>query len=875
MTDTTPITDRIEPIDLNAEMQRSYIEYAMSVIVSRALPDVRDGLKPVHRRVIYAMFDGGYRPDRGFNKCARVVGDVMGHYHPHGDSAIYDALVRLVQDWTLRYPLVQGQGNFGTPGDDPAAAPRYTECRMAPLAMEMVRDIHEDTVDFGDNYDGKTQEPQVLPARFPNLLVNGSAGIAVGMATQIPPHNLREVADAVQWLLANPEADRDQLLEATMDRIKGPDFPTGAQVMGKTGIDDAYRTGRGSITMRAVVEVEEIQNRQCLVVTELPYQVNPDSLAKKIADLVNDGRLGGIADLRDETSGRTGQRLVIVLKRDAVAKVVLNNLFKHTQLQQTFGANMLALVDGVPRTLPISAFIRHWVDHQIEVIVRRTRYRLRRAEEQIHILRALLKALDALDEVIALIRRSATVDVAREGLIEMLGIDEIQARAILDMQLRRLAALERQKIIDEHDKLEAMIIDFQDILDRPERQRHIISTELGEIVDKYGDDRRTEIFPFDGDVSMEDLITQEDVVVTITRGGYAKRTKVTEYRPQNRGGKGRRGAALRADDVVGHFFTTSTHHWLLFFTNKGRVYRAKAYEIPEGGPTGKGQHVANLMAFQPGEEIAQVMALPNYEEHSYLLLATRNGLVKKTKLTDYDSPRSGGLIAVNLRDGDELVSAGLAEATDDAVLVSVKGQSVRFKTTDEALRPTGRATSGVTGMKFREDDHLLAMQIVPEGTDPYVFVVFETGMAKRTPLSAYRVQGRGGLGIKVAKATEKGGDLVGALTVSDGDEVLVVMERGNVVRSAIDQVRATGRDTAGVKFATPGKNDSIVAVARNAETALSDEVETVEGEVTPADSGAETAAAQPDGVTSGQVEPDSGTEPEAQAPEEPGTGGEL
>lgn len=883
MTDVTPTTDRIEAIDLNAEMQRSYIEYAMSVIVSRALPDVRDGLKPVHRRVLYAMYDGGYRPERGFNKCARVVGDVMGHYHPHGDGAIYDALVRLVQDWTLRYPLVQGQGNFGTPGDDPAAAPRYTECRMAPLAMEMVRDIHEDTVDFGDNYDGKTQEPRVLPARFPNLLVNGSAGIAVGMATQIPPHNLREVSEAVQWLLANPEADRDQLMEATMARIQGPDFPTGAQVMGRSGIEDAYRTGRGSIIMRAVVEVEEIQGRQCLVVTELPYQVNPDSLAKKIADLVNDGRLGGIADLRDETSGRTGQRLVVVLKRDAVAKVVLNNLFKHTQLQQTFGANMLALVDGVPRTLPISAFIRHWVDHQIEVIVRRTQYRLRRAEEQIHILRALLKALDALDEVIALIRRSATVDVAREGLIELLGIDEIQARAILDMQLRRLAALERQKITDEHDKLEAMIIDFQDILDRPERQRDIVSTELGEIVDKYGDDRRTKIVPFDGDVSMEDLIAQEDVVVTITRGGYAKRTKVTEYRPQNRGGKGRRGAALRADDVVGHFFTTSTHHWLLFFTNKGRVYRAKGYELPEGGPTGKGQHVANLMAFQPGEEIAQVLALPDYQQSSYLLLATRNGLVKKTRLSDYDSPRSGGLIAVNLREGDELVSAGLAEAQDDVVLVSVKGQSVRFTATDEALRPTGRSTSGVTGMKFRAGDNLLAMQVVAADSEPYLFVVFETGMAKRTPLSAYRVQGRGGLGIKVAKATERGGDLVGALTVSDGDEVLVVMERGNVVRSAIDQVRATGRDTAGVKFATPGKNDSIVAVARNAETALVvDEEAAVEesgdagvAEVLVTELEDQAASTQADGVTSGQVEPDAGTESDEQAPEEPSTGGEL
>nr|WP_269813215.1 DNA gyrase subunit A [Ornithinimicrobium sediminis] len=868
MTDNTPaITDRIEAVDLNAEMQRSYIEYAMSVIVSRALPDVRDGLKPVHRRVIYAMYDGGYRPDRGYNKCARVVGDVMGHYHPHGDGAIYDALVRLVQDWSMRYPLVDGQGNFGTPGDDPAAAPRYTECRMAALAMEMVRDIHEETVDFGDNYDGKTQEPQVLPARFPNLLVNGSAGIAVGMATQIPPHNLREVAEGVQWLLDHPEATREELLEALIERIKGPDFPTGALILGRRGIEEAYRTGRGSVIMRAVVEVEEIQGRQCLVVTELPYQVNPDSLAKKIAELVNDGKLGGIADLRDETSGRTGQRLVVVLKRDAVAKVVLNNLYKHTQLQQSFGANMLALVDGVPRTLPLSSFVRHWVDHQIEVIVRRTTYRLRRAEEQIHILRGLLKALDALDEVIALIRRSATVEDAREGLIEMLEIDELQARAILDMQLRRLAALERQKIIEEHDRLEAMIIDFQDILDRPERQRQIVSDELAEIVEKYGDERRSRIVPFDGDMSMEDLIPEEDVVVTITRGGYAKRTKVSEYRPQHRGGKGRRGAALRADDVVGHFFTTSTHHWLLFFTNLGRVYRAKAYEIPEGGPTGKGQHVANLMAFQPGEEIAQVLALRDYEQSPYLLLATRNGLVKKTRLSDYDSPRSGGLIAVNLRDGDELVSAGLASAEDDVLLVSVKGQSVRFTATDEALRPMGRATSGVTGMKFRGEDRLLSMQVIAEGTEPYVFVVFESGMAKRTPVTAYRQQGRGGLGIKVAKATDRGGDLVGALTVEDGDEVLVVMERGNVVRSAIDQVRVTGRDTAGVIFATPGKGDSIVAVARNAESELAEAVEALEVEQDAASEG-------DDGVPSeARVSPDDAPE-RSDAPPEAGTGGD-
>ena len=825
--------DRVEAVDLNTEMQRSYIEYAMSVIVSRALPDVRDGLKPVHRRIVYAMYDGGYRPDRGYNKCARVVGDVMGHYHPHGDTAIYDALVRLVQDWSLRYPLVDGQGNFGSRGNDGAAAPRYTECRMAPIAMEMVRDIGEETVDFIPNYDGKTLQPSVLPSRFPNLLVNGSAGIAVGMATQIPPHNLREVAKGAEFYLKHPEIGREELLEHLLTIIKGPDFPTGALIMGHRGIEDAYRTGRGSIIMRAIVNVEEIGNRQALVVTELPYQVNPDMLALKIADLVKDGKLAGISDIQDHTSGRTGQRLVIVLKRDAVAKVVLNNLYKHTQLQTTFGANMLALVDEVPRTLPLDGFIRHWVDHQIEVILRRTEYRLRKAEADIHLLRGYLKALDMLDEVIALIRASRTVEIARDGLIELLDIDEVQASAILNMQLRRLAALEREKIQHDHDELQAMIEQYESIIASPQRQRDIVSEELAGIVEKYGDERRTEIFPFDGDMSMEDLIPEEDVVVTITRGGYAKRTRVDQYRSQKRGGKGVKGASLRGEDVVEHFFTTTTHHWLLFFTNLGRVYRAKGYELPEGSRDSKGQHVANLMAFQPGEQIAQVLAIHDYAQADYLVLATRAGLVKKTLLHDYDSNRSGGLIAVNLREGDELVGAGLASNRDDLLLVSLKGQSVRFTATDTALRPMGRSTSGVTGMKFRADDHLLAMAVVEEGESPDVFVVFENGLAKRTPVAEYRLQGRGGLGIQVAKISDKGGDLVGALTVSETDEVMVVMERGKIVRSRVDEVRHTGRSTMGVKFATPDKGDSIVAVARNAESIVESEL----GLDDPAESG--------------------------------------
>ncbi|WP_125614137.1 DNA gyrase subunit A [Specibacter cremeus] len=825
----TIAADRVEQVDLQTEMQRSYLDYAMAVIVGRALPDVRDGLKPVHRRVLYAMFDGGYRPDRAFNKCARVVGEVMGQYHPHGDTAIYDALVRLIQDWTMRYPLALGQGNFGSPGNDGAAAPRYTETKMAPLAMEMVRDIDEETVDFQDNYDGKNQEPTILPARFPNLLVNGSSGIAVGMATNIPPHNLREVAEGVQWYLANPTVGREELLEALIARIKGPDFPTGAQILGRKGIEEAYRTGRGSITMRAVVNVEEIQGRTCLVVTELPYQANPDNLAIKIAELVKDGRIAGIADLRDETSGRTGQRLVIVLKRDAVAKVVLNNLYKHTQLQDNFGANMLAIVDGVPRTLPLDAFIRHWVTHQMDVIVRRTQFRLRKAEEEAHIQRALLKALNALDAVIALIRASSTSEEARDGLMDLLDIDEIQAKAILDMQLRKLAALEHQKIQERHDQLELMIAEFNRILASPEVQRGIVSDELAEITDKYGDDRRTEIMMgYDPNMSMEDLIPEEEMVVTITRGGYVKRTRSDNYRSQHRGGKGIKGAQLRGDDVVEHFFVTTTHHWLLFFTNLGRVYRAKAYELMEAGRDAKGQHVANLLAFQPDEKIAQVMDLRDYLQEPYLVLATRNGLVKKTRLEDYDTNRSAGVIAINLRDDDELVSAQLVSETDDLLLVSRKGQSIRFTATDEALRPMGRATSGVTGMKFRGTDELLAAAVVTD--DSFVFVVTEGGYAKRTAVDEYRLQGRGGLGIKVAKLVEDRGDLVGALIVQEDDEVLVVMGSGKVVRSNVAEVPAKGRDTMGVVFAKPDKNDRIIEVARNSERGLDNDADNEGGD---------------------------------------------
>ena len=809
--------DRVSQVDLQTEMQQSYLDYAMAVIVGRALPDVRDGLKPVHRRVIYAMYDGGYRPDRGFNKCARVVGEVMGHFHPHGDLAIYDTLVRLTQDWVMRYPLATGQGNFGSPGNDGAAAPRYTETKMAPLAMEMVRDIHEDTVDFMPNYDGKNQEPTVLPARFPNLLANGSAGIAVGMATNIPPHNMRELADGVQWALQHPDASREELLEALMQRIQGPDFPTGARILGRKGIEDMYRTGRGSIPMRAVVNVEEIDGRTCLVVTELPYQANPDNLAIKIADLVKDHKIQGIADLRDETSGRTGQRLVIVLKRDAVPKVVLNNLYKHTELQQNFSANMLALVDGVPRTLSLDAFIIHWVNHQIDVIVRRTKHRLKKAKALAHIQVALLMALDVLDDVIALIRKSPTVDESREGLKKLLGIDDDQANAILDMQLRRLAALERQKIQDTYDALMEEIAGYERILASETLQREVISEELTDIVERFGDDRRTEIVRgYDGDMSVEDLIPVEEMVVTITQGGYVKRTRSDNYRAQNRGGKGIRGAQLRGQDVVEHFFVTTTHHWIAFFTNFGRVYRLKCYELAEAARDARGQHVANVLAFQPGEQIQQVLALENYEQSPYLVLATRNGLVKKTRLEEYDTNRTAGVIAVNLREGDELVSAGLASEHDDLMLVSKKGMSVRFTATDDALRPMGRATSGVTGMKFRAGDELLGMSVVRDDEASFVFTVTDSGYAKRSPVSDYRVQGRGGLGIKVANLPEDRGELVGFKVVQEDDEILVVMQSGKVVRTAVNQVSPTGRDTMGVIFAKPDKKDHILAVAKNA-----------------------------------------------------------
>jgi len=815
--------DRIETVDLQVEMARSYLDYAMSVIVGRALPDVRDGLKPVHRRVLYAMYDAGYRPDKGYYKSSRIVGDVMGNYHPHGDTAIYDTVVRLAQHWSLRYPLVDGNGNFGSPGNDPAAAMRYTEARLSPIAMEMMRDIDEDTVNFSPNYDGRSQEPDVLPSRFPNLLVNGSAGIAVGMATNIPPHNLREITEGVIYSLNNPDLKPEELLKELLKIVKGPDFPTKALIVGRTGIEEAYRTGRGSVTMRAVVQVEEINKRTCLVVSELPYQVNPDNLALKIAELVKDGKIKGIADVRDEGNERLGQRLVIVLQSSAIPKVVLNNLYKQTQLQDTFGANMLALVDGVPRTLRLDEFIKFYIQHQVEVIIRRTKYRLAEKEKRAHILQGYLKALDALDAVIALIRASTTPEEARTGLMKLLDVDEVQANAILDMQLRRIAALERQKINDEYNGLMADIVELNEILASEAKQRQIIISELTDLTAKYGDERRTQIVASEGDFSAEDLIPDQDAVVTITRTGYAKRTNADLYKSQRRGGRGVKGAALKQDDVVDHFFVASTHDWLLFFTNQGRVYRAKVHELPDAGRDARGQHVANLMAFKPEETIAQVLSIKDYAASPYLVLATKFGLVKKTPLTEYDSPRSGGLIAISLKPGDEVVSAALINKGDELLLVSKKAMSLRFAADEESLRPMGRSTSGVIGMKFRANDELLTMARIDSQTaDSFVFTATDGGYGKKTPIDEYRLQGRGGIGIKAAKIDENSrGSLVSALVLSNSDEILAITSAGTVMRTPAAEVRQTGRDSMGVRLVNLDEGVALLSVTQNREDEIS------------------------------------------------------
>jgi DNA gyrase subunit A len=744
----------------------------------------------------------------------------MGQYHPHGDSAIYDTLVRLTQAWSLRYPLAQGQGNFGSPGNDSAAASRYTEVRMAQLAMEMVRDIDQDTVDFTPNYDGKNLEPTVLPSRFPNLLVNGSSGIAVGMATNIPPHNLTEVAAGVQWALDHPDATREELLEALMERITGPDFPTGGQIVGRRGIQDAYRTGRGSVTMRAVTEItEDKRGRTIIAITQLPYQVNPDNLLERIAELVEQGKVGGIADLVDESSSRTGMRIVVVLKRDAVPKVVLNNLFKYTQLQDNFGANMLALVDGVPRTLTLDAFVTNWIEHQVEVIQRRTAYRLRIAEERVHILIGLLKAIDRIDEVITLIRASESASVAQSGLMKLLDIDEIQAQAILDMQLRKLAALERNELQTQHDKLMAEIADYKDILSNLTRQRSIVSEELAEIVNKFGDERRTTIVADENDVTHEDLIAVEPIVVTLSADGYIKRTKAALYRSQKRGGRGVKGAALKQDDVVTNFFVTTTHHWILFFTNRGRVFRVKAYELTDTGRDARGQHVANLLSLAPEEQVVEVQDLRDYSQAKYLVLATRNGVIKKSRLTDYDSSRSTGLVAITLRDEDDVVSAQLVNDEDDLLLVSKMGYSVRCHADDATLRPMGRTAGGVIGIRFKtDDDYLLKMEVAT--ADSFVVTVTEGGWAKRTSIEEWNAKGRGTQGVRAMRLVEKRGGLAGALICAADDEIFAIASNGVVIRTRVDEIRAAGRDTMGVSFMKVGDDDQVVAVARSSAASM-------------------------------------------------------
>ncbi|MDR1862214.1 MAG: DNA gyrase subunit A [Candidatus Ancillula sp.] len=846
--DQVVLHGKITQVNLQQEMQTAYLDYAMSVIIGRALPDVRDGLKPVHRRVIYAMYDGGYRPEKGYNKCSRVVGDVMGKYHPHGDSAIYDTLVRLVQAWSLRYPLVEGQGNFGSPGDDGAAAPRYTECKMNNLSMEMVRDIDKDTVDFEPNYDGKNMEPSVLPARFPNLLANGSEGIAVGMATKIPTHNLHELGEACEWVLDHPDATREEILENAMRFIKGPDFPTGATILGHKGIADAYRTGRGLIIMRANVEIEEIKGRQVLVAKSLPYQVNPDNVLRKLQELVKEGRVDGVQDARDESSGRTGMRIVVLLKKDAVAKVVLNNLFKHTQLQETFGANMLALVDGVPKTLSLDQFLLHWVNHQVDVICRRTEYLLKEAKERQHILEGYLKALDAIDEVIALIRGSKDVEEARLKLIDFLSIDDLQARAILAMQLSRLAALERQKIQDEYDELTRKVIDFEDILATPMRQGSIIKDELRQIVEKFGNPRRTEILPFGAEVDIEDLIPEEEVVVTLTRGGFIKRTRSDQYRATKRGSKGMKGAKLRDEDVVQNFFVSTTHSWLLFFTNTGRVFRLKGYELPEGGRDSKGQHINNLLELPPTEEVTKVLDLRTFDDAKYLVFATKRGVIKKTLLSEFRNIRTNGLKAINLREDDrgnkdELVSVNLANDDDSIIMISKGARAVRTTLHEDKIRTLSRIAAGIRGIKFKEDDELLSALVVPktdgnsavcplegdttESGDTTqevelldLITVTESGYAKRTPIDEYAIKGRGGFGMKAAGVTEKKGKLVGAVLTSQTDELLVMMESGKVSRSRVADIRQTSRATQGVIFAKPDADDAIILVSKNMERDL-------------------------------------------------------
>ena len=797
---------RVEPIQLEDEMQRSYLDYAMSVIVSRALPDVRDGLKPVQRRILWSMIESGLRPDRPHRKSVAAVGEVLKKYHPHGDQSVYDALVRMAQDWVMRAPLIDGHGNFGSVDGDPPAAYRYTEARLAPMAMELLRDIDSETVDFVPNFDGYEQQPVVLPGRYPNLLVNGAAGIAVGMATNIPPHNLGEIIDATTHYLDNPEATTADLMKF----VKAPDFPTGATIMGRQGIRDAYETGRGSIKVRAVCTVEEgTQNRTNIVVTELPYQVNKARLAEKVADLVRTGKIKDIADVRDE-SNRQGMRLVIVCKRGANAQVVLNQLYKQTQLQENFSVIMLSLVDGQPRTLTLAEMIGYYVDHQVDVVTRRTEYDKRKAEERDHIVQGLLIALDHLDEVIKIIRASQDADAARTKLMKTFKLSEIQANHILDMPLRRLTRLARAELEAEHEELLKTIKYLDSLLKSPKKLRGVIAEELAEIRKKHANPRRTQLKADVGDLDVEDLIAEEDVVITVSRAGYVKRQPIDAFKRQGRGGKGVKGATLKEEDVIANVFITTTHHWLLFFTSKGKVYRVKAHEVPENTRQARGLYAANLpgVLVSADERVSAVLDLKEYEAGRYLLFSTRKGMVKKTALPEYDSPRTG-LAAINLKDGDELMDVKLTAGADDVFLVSRKGQTIRFK--ESLARPMGRATAGVIGMRLAEDDEVIALSLSSDGEE--MISVTQNGYGKRSKLADYPVKGRGGKGVIGHQITKKTGLLAGAFIGSKDQDLLTISSAGKVQRVAAEEIRRVGRSSQGVRTMRVEDGETVAAIA--------------------------------------------------------------
>jgi DNA gyrase subunit A len=848
MPDEPQTLGSLEPIEIQEEMERSFLDYAMSVITSRALPDARDGLKPVQRRILYGMYDQGMRPDRQHRKSANAVGHVMAVYHPHGDQAIYDALARMAQDFSLRYPLIDGHGNFGSPDpNDRPAAQRYTEARLAPLAMELLGEIDENTVDFMETYDGQHQQPVVVPARFPNLLVNGGGGIAVGMATNIPPHNLREVIDATIHLIDNPEATVEDLMQF----VTGPDFPTGATILGRAGIAECYRTGRGSIRMRAVAEIDEdARGGQRIAVTEVPYQTSVEVIGQKIAELVNDRRIEGIRDVRNESAGDT-TRLIVELKRDANAQVVLNQLYKHTPMQTSFAANVLALVDGVPRLLGLVQALTVYIAHQVEVVTRRSEFRLGKARDRAHILEGLLKALDMIDAIITLIRGSESAEVAKQALmVAPFEFSEVQATHILDMPLRRLAALERQKVRDEFDELQTTIRELEAILADEALLRTVIKEEITVIRDKYGDDRRTLITTDFSDIADLDLIEDEELVVVLSKNGYVKTVQVDQFRVQGRGGKGVRGGNLREEDYVEHLLTSTAHSYLLFFSNRGRVYRLRAHEIPMKDRTARGTALVNLVALQPDEHIEAVIDTRTYEDGAYLFFATRNGIVKKTRMSEYDSSLRSGLIAINLNDGDELVRVIQTSGNDDVFMVSRQGMTIRFSESD--VRAMGRATAGVRGMRLKSTNDAVVSSDVARDEGVLLFVS-SSGHGKRTPIASFNRQGRGGQGVRGMRVTEARGGVVAAFIVAPADEIIVFSSAGNLIRMGVDEISAQGRDATGVRVARVEEGDTVVAVARvlEAEHAEPESGDVEAGDVEAGESGepasgdAESSEAEP------------------------------